>query len=144
MTTEEGTVIEIDDSIAWIKIIRTASCKGCSAKIFCISCEQENQMKVKALNTLGARVGDKVVIGIETSSYIKISLLIYLFPILCLIAGAIIGEIIASDYSVNPSLLSALFGFLLFFLSFVIVKLTAHTLAKKKEYRPEIIKIITD
>ena len=143
-TTEEGTVTKIVNSTAWVKIIKTASCKGCSAKVFCSSSENKNQMEVEAINSAGAKIGDKVTIGLETSSYLKISLLLYLFPILSMILGAIIGEKIASDYLFNKSALSAILSFLFFLLSLLIVKLAANKIAKKKEYRPQIIKIVND
>lgn len=143
-TTEEGTVIKVDNSTAWVKIIKTASCKCCSAKAFCSSSENENQMEVEVVNSVGAKIGDRVTIGLQTASYLKISCLLYLFPILSMLVGAIIGEKIASEYLFNKSSLSALFGFLCFLLSLLVVKLASKKLAKKKEYRPKIIRIVNN
>ncbi|MGA1826191.1 MAG: SoxR reducing system RseC family protein [bacterium] len=138
-TTEEGIVIKIDNATAWVKIIKSASCKGCSAKVFCSSSDNENQMEVETINSIGAQIGDRVTIGLQTASYLKISCLLYLFPILSMIAGAIIGEKVASEYLFHTSALSALFGFLFFLLSLFVVKLVANKIAKKKEYKPKIL-----
>lgn len=99
-------------------------------------------MEVETINTAGAGIGDRVVIGFQTSSLLKISFLVYIFPILSMIIGAIIGQKIALFYSLDESFLSAIFGFLFFFFAFLFIKTKGSKLAKKNEYRPKIIKII--
>jgi sigma-E factor negative regulatory protein RseC len=65
------------------------------------------------------------------------------FPILLPIVGAAIGQEIAPKFDFNPSGLSAIMGFAFFFAALLIIKATANKLARKNEYRPKIIKILT-
>jgi|TARA_B100000315_G_scaffold98904_2_gene90878 sigma-E factor negative regulatory protein RseC len=100
-------------------------------------------MEVQVINPVGARVGDRVVIGFKTESLIRVSFLLYIFPIFSMILGAVIGHKLATIVSGNQSGFSAVFGFLFLFLAFVIVKFTGDKLTKKDKYQPKIIRILT-
>ena len=101
------------------------------------------EMEVNAINEAGARKGDRIVLSFETSSLLKATFLLYVFPILLLIIGAAIGQEMAPKFDFNPSGFSAIMGFIFFFAALLIIKTTANKLAKKNEYRPKIIKILT-
>ncbi len=58
-------------------------------------------MEVKALNTAGARVGDRIVLSFETHSLLKATFLIYVFPIILLIVGAVVGQALAPVIDLN-------------------------------------------
>ncbi|BBO69226.1 hypothetical protein DSCA_31560 [Desulfosarcina alkanivorans] len=98
-------------------------------------------MKVEAINTADARVGDRIVLNIQTSSLLKATFLLYVFPILAMIAGAVLGQTVAGMRSMDPSGLSALFGFLFFGLAFIVIRITGRRLSKNASYKPEIIKV---
>ena len=98
-------------------------------------------MEVEVINTIGAKEGDEVVMSLETSSLIKASFLIYVFPILCMIAGAVIGQEIVPNYNLSAAVWSLVLGFLFFFLAFLIVRLMGNKLSEKEKYRPKIIRI---
>jgi sigma-E factor negative regulatory protein RseC len=97
---------------------------------------------VKAINEAGAREGDRILLQFETSSLLKATFLLYVFPILVLIVGAVLGQAMAPRLNFNPSGLSALTGFSFFFGAVLIVKTKANRMARKNEYRPKIIKIL--
>ncbi len=99
-------------------------------------------MEVEAIDTVGTGVGDKVLVGFETSSLLKASFLLYIFPILCMIIGAIIGQKVALSIQFNPSAMSAVFAFLFLFLSFLVVRKTGNRLATKESYKPKVIRIL--
>ena len=143
MATEQGIVIKTDSSAAWVKTIKTGSCEGCSARGSCHSLGNSDQMEVKAINEAGAKVGDRIVLLFETSSLLKATFLLYVFPILLLIIGAAIGQEMAPHMDFNPSGLSALTGFSFFFAAVLIIKTRANKMAQKKEYHPKIVKILT-
>jgi sigma-E factor negative regulatory protein RseC len=101
------------------------------------------EMMVEAVNVAGAEAGDRVVISFKTASLIKASFLIYIFPVICLLIGAVIGK----DFDpllryMNESAASAVVGFMFLFMAFVCIRLTGNRLAQKSAYRPQIIKII--
>jgi len=142
VATEQGIVTKTDSSAAWVKTIKTGACKGCSARGSCHSLGNNAEMEVEAINEAGARVGDRIVLLFETGSLLKATFLLYVFPILLLIAGAALGQEIAPHVDFNPSGLSALTGFSFFIAAVLIVKVRANKMALKKEYRPKIVKIL--
>lgn len=142
MATEQGIVIKTDSRTAWVKTIKSADCAGCSAKGSCHTKGANAEMEVKAINEAGARKGDRIVLSFETSSLLKATFLLYVFPILLLIIGAAIGQGMAPKFDFNPSGFSAIMGFTFFFAALLIIKTTANKLARKNEYRPKIIKIL--
>jgi sigma-E factor negative regulatory protein RseC len=99
-------------------------------------------MEVQALNTAGARVGDRIVLSYETPSFLKATFLIYVFPIILLIVGALLGQMLAPILDLSPSALSILLGFAFFFIALVIVKARANKMAQKNAYQPKVIKIL--
>jgi len=100
------------------------------------------EMEVKVLNPAGAREGDRIVLSFETSSLLKATFLIYVFPIIFLIAGAALGQMLAPLMVFNPSALAALLGFAFFFIALFIIKTRANKMAKQNAYQPKITKII--
>ncbi len=142
MATEQGIVIKTDSGAAWVKTVKSGNCAGCSARGSCHTMGGNDQMEVKAINEVGAKVGDRIILSFKTSSLLKASFLLYVFPILLLIVGAAIGQEIAPRFDFDPSGLAAIMGFSFFFAALLIIKTTADKLAKKNEYRPKVIKIL--
>ena len=91
MATEEGIVIKIDSSTAWVKTTKTHACKACGARASCNVMGGGKEMEVEAINYAGAKVGEKVVLFFETSPLLKATFMLYVLPVLFLIAGAFIG-----------------------------------------------------
>jgi hypothetical protein len=60
-------------------------------------------MEVEAINTARARVGDRIVLNIQTGSLLKATFLLYVFPILAMIAGAVLGQTVAGMRGSDPS-----------------------------------------
>ena len=143
MATEQGVVLRTDSEAAWVKTIRSSACEGCTAKGSCHSMGGGQEMEVKALNPAGAREGDRILLSFETGALLKATFLIYVFPIIFLIAGAALGQMLAPFMAFNLSALSALLGFAFFFTALFIIKARANKMAQKNAYRPKITKILT-
>ncbi len=146
MATEEGIVFKMGApgaGTAWVKTTRSSACESCSSKDACHGegDGKEMEMEVEAINTVEARVGDRIVLNIETAYLLKATFLLYVFPILAMIAGAVLGQALAVMRGTDPSGWSALFGFLFFGLAFVVIRITGRCLSKNAGYTPEIIKI---
>jgi len=143
VATEQGVVLRTDSEAAWVKTTRSSACQGCTARKSCNTRSGSQDMEVKALNIAGAREGDRIVLSFETRSLLKATFLIYVFPIIFLIAGAAIGQILAPLMAFNPSTISVLLGFAFFFTALFIIKARANKMAKKNAYQPKITKILT-
>ena len=138
MITENGVVTKIGTKTAWVKTVRRSACEGCGSKE---SCEAAKTGQVEALNMVGAGVGDAVTVGFESGSLIKISMLLYIFPVLCMICGAALGTYLGPDYGMDESAGAAIFAFGFFFISFVCIRLTGNMISGNARYQAKIIKV---
>ncbi len=144
MATEEGVVFKLGSSqagTAWVKTTRSSACASCSSKDACQGSGGGQEMEVEAINTADARVGDRIVLNVKTASLLKATFLLYVFPILAMIAGAVLGQAVAVMRGSDPSGFSALFGFLFFGIAFIVIRIAGRRLSTNASYKPEIIKI---
>lgn len=87
-------------------------------------------------------MGDRIVLSVSSSAVLKVSFLLYVFPILLMIVGAVIGQNLGPRLQMDPSMLSLLTGLLFFLMAFVFVRLGSNRMGKKDKYRPRIVRII--
>ena len=99
-------------------------------------------MEVEAINDIGASVGDRVLISFDTGKLMGISFFLYVFPILLLIAGAVLGQKFSVIWQLDESLASAVGGFAFFGVAFLIVRWGSTAFARKREYQPAVSKIV--
>jgi sigma-E factor negative regulatory protein RseC len=142
LATEEGIVIRLGTNTAWVKTQKSSACESCSGKSACHSLGGGEDMEVEVLNGIGAKNGDRVKIHFETGSLIKVSFLLYVFPILCLIGGAVLGQKIAPAIHFDASASAAVTGFLFFCIAFIFIRAKGNAMAKKSRYQPKLVKII--
>ncbi|MDZ4097096.1 MAG: SoxR reducing system RseC family protein [Methylophilaceae bacterium] len=95
MIEEHAIVVGVESNAAMLEIIRKTPCglcgksRGCGislwAKLF------NHKSVFKATNSIGAKVGDNVIVGIEENALLKSSMTIYGIPLASLLIGAVIG-----------------------------------------------------
>lgn len=85
-------------------------CAGCKS-----SCATGIATFIEAENPIDAKIGDKVYVAIEKSSYNKMTYLAYLIPTVFLVIGILLGV-----YALKNEILAILLGFVLCFSSYVI------------------------
>jgi len=141
MATEEGIVTKINKTAATIRTTRKTACESCHERHGCINISDSREMELEADNPINAQVGDRVIISLQTGHLLRLTFLLYIFPILLMIIGALLGNHIAVIYHADSSLLSVGFGFLFFFIAFGFVKLQDMRARKTGRYRPVIIRI---
>ena len=102
MIIEQGIVEEIRGRKALVRIRKSAACAGCPTRD---SCEigSDKPVRVEVVNDLSASVGDLVEISMPAATVMKLSLLIYFFPVLALVAGAVIGNSLAGFLGMGPT-----------------------------------------
>ena len=142
MAKERGIVTKVIDSTAWVKTSRTSACEGCTSRSSCNIAEGGQEMEVEAINEAGAKVGDQIVISIASTALLKVSFMLYIFPIILMLFGAILGQSIAPRFHLNPSALSAAIGIGSFVIAFWVIRIKSNKLAQKSEYRPRIVRIL--
>ena len=140
MATEKGIVTKTSLGTAWVKTMQSEACEGCSS---CGTCNaQRPDSEVEVVNEVGAKVGDRIIIDFKTSAFLKVTFMLYIFPIICLTLGAMLGLKFAEAYGYDPSVCSALLGFAAFFVSVFVIRAAGQRMATQKSYRPQITKIL--
>jgi sigma-E factor negative regulatory protein RseC len=116
MIEETGTVVALDGEVARVRAERRGGCGGCAADGACGTSLFDRMLGRRAVlldarNAAGARVGERVVVGVSERSLLGAALAAYLLPIAALVAGAVLGE--RSEGSDLGALLGAFIGFAL-------------------------------
>ncbi|MCP3926127.1 MAG: SoxR reducing system RseC family protein [Desulfobacterales bacterium] len=143
MNKEKGKVLRTDGDYAWIITTKASSCEACESRSSCnmMGGGGGKEIEVKANNLVNAKEGDNVLVGFESGKLLKLTFLVYIFPIIALLAGALIGNEGAIKYGLDKSITSGLVGLLFFLLSFLFIRLQSTKMAEKESYQPKVIKI---
>ena len=142
MATEEGIVTETMGRMAWVKTTRSSACNHCSAKNSCSAHGGGDSMLIKVENRVAARIGDRVLLTLKTKSLLKAAFLIYIFPILALLAGALIGAHFAEQMEANVSAIAAIVGGSAFLAAILIMKYQGNRMGRRSDYTPKILRVI--
>jgi sigma-E factor negative regulatory protein RseC len=140
---EIGTVRSTDGPLAIVDVPKKSACEGCTAG----TCKIEDQfMEIEAFNRAGAKVGDKVVVSVKAFTFTKGSMMVYGLPAIGLVVGAVFGkEAMAGIFTgIDPDTLSAIFGFGVFILTLVFVKIWSNSAGKKIESKPIIEEVLNE
>ncbi len=141
MATEIGMITGLNHDLATVKTQRATACDGCSEKETCHSMGGGREMEFEAENPIHAQVGDSVVLSFKTGQLLSLSFLLYMFPVISMIVGALAGDHMAPAYSMDPSAAAAISGFMFFVFSFGLIKLLDRHARKNGKYRPVILRI---
>lgn len=94
--TNDAVVIKVfDDGMAEVAVTRGTACGSNCGN--CESCIFQNELKTRARNLIGARPGQSVVIESKSSKIYKATLLVYVLPILLVLAGYVIAAAVGAS-----------------------------------------------
>ncbi len=142
MATERGIVTRVTPTAAWVKTVRSDACAHCEARGYCKAVGEGEEVEVETLNPAGAGIGDRVVISFETGSFLKANFLLYVFPILMMIAGALVGQRFAPAAGIDESAAAVIGSLVLFLPTMVFVRSRANRLGRQDSYRPKITRVL--
>lgn len=140
MITENGIVTAATAATAWIKTNRSGACESCSSKKSCTTVNSQKEMRFSVKNTLNVAEGDHVVIGLETRPVLFLTFLLYVFPILMLIIGALTGNFLGPLLDFNSSLSSMAVGFTFFTGAFLVIRQKNKSLSSQDSYKPFLVR----
>lgn len=138
----KARVTAIDGKYATVEVQRTSACEGCHKATdggcsVCSMLGSDRKMAARARNTVGAAVGDIVMIESKTSRMLWYALLVFILPIVLCIAGWFIASAITESQGLR--VLGAAIGFVATFIGvFVYSKII-----QKKSCDIEITEIVT-
>ena len=140
MIEETALVLEIRDQQALLQTQRKNACQSCSVKSGCgtstlakVVGNRSSQFIVD--NTLDVHAGDQVVVAIDENALVQGSLLIYLLPLLSMLAAGIFAELFFSI-----ELVTIVFSMVGFALSLFIVHYILPRSALKKSIQPHLLR----
>ena len=112
-------------------------CRGCHAV-------GEGMMAIEAVNEVGARREDEVLIEIPSGEIVKGSILVFLLPVLFLITGYLIGSFLMRLFGFLSweEGVGVVFGILFLLASFIAVRWYDKNVGQKEASRARILKIV--
>jgi sigma-E factor negative regulatory protein RseC len=141
---ETGIVKSLDGINARVMISRPSGpCDHCTQETCTIP---EKGIETEAINTAGAKVGQKVKIAMKTYTYVKGIFLLYILPLIALIIGAVLGKLYLPPFfaGTDSDLLAAGAGFSAFLVSMIVVKLIINLMDRTAETKPVIESIMEE
>lgn len=118
MLEQDATVVESKEGLIWVEAISRSSCSQCSTT----SCSTSVISRLFGLkrnllqmeNTLQAKAGDQVIIGIPDNVLVRASLWAYLVPIISMVLSTLLA--VTQGYGDGIQILFALSGLAMGFL----------------------------
>jgi sigma-E factor negative regulatory protein RseC len=142
-----NVVIADDNGTAWVEPERTPCCgcsgstdpiKGCGAS-WLANGFGRRQTKIRVLNTIGSKVGDRVAIGISETILMKGALSIYGIPLVTMIGMALVGDVVMKGATHQDSFSLAL-GLVGLGMALVWLRFHPAQLANDRHYLPTILR----
>ena len=98
MIEETGRVVALEEGAVWVETLRKSTCSSCSANAGCgqglmdkLGVGRQRGF-VRVLSDLQLALDDVVVIGIREDVLLRTAVLVYLLPMLGLLAGALLAS----------------------------------------------------
>ncbi|HSQ87659.1 SoxR reducing system RseC family protein [Romboutsia sp.] len=139
---QQGYIVEIvDKKTAKLKMQRHSACASCGK---CATTSEKKDIIVEVDNTIGACVGDKVKVNMETVNVLKAATIAYVLPLLALLVGTIATYFILGLFKVsgNREVISGIAGIALMLLSFAILKRNDKKFRDSREYIPVVTEVV--
>lgn len=145
MIEQTAVVVKLDGEFAWVQAERESSCGNCAVKAGCgtavLSRVIGNKVaRMRAINTVQARVGDTVTIGLKEAAMLKGSVAVYLVPLLFMLLFAISGKVIAGQMQVSAEAMSILFGIAGLVTGGLWLRRFTHRIRDDDRYQPVILR----
>lgn len=122
---EEGIVKESKNGIATIVISDSDNCKECTAKLYCKP-GNSNERSLTVKDSFGVIAGDRVTVSIKGSQILRVSFLIYGFPLIFILVGLFVGM---QFFQIHKELFSTFFAVGLVLIYILII----HLIFKKRK-----------
>lgn len=140
MLEQDATVVESKQGLIWVEAISRSSCSQCSttscstsviSKLFGF---KRNLLKLE--NTLQAKSGDQVIIGIPDNVLVKASVWAYLVPIISMVLSTLLA--VTQGYGDGLQVLFALSGL---GIGFIFVGRLTRSAHKGSAFDPQLLRI---
>ncbi len=141
MVSEQGIVEKVTKNSAYVKVVKTSACNHCNSKDSCNVSERNMVIEVK--NSLNAKEGDLVEVSVPEGTFVMLSLMVYIFPVVALMTGIFMGNFFSTFLYTDPSLTSVITGLLFLIGSFIVLKMIDKRKSTRDKYYPRMTRIVS-
>lgn len=143
MVTERGVIEDLSGRKAMVRIKQNSACATCQSRDSC-EVASGRSMVVEVDNGLGGGKGDHVELSVPAGTLVKISLLVYILPVIAMIGGAFLGGAVAGAFNLPVSAGSVVGGFSFMGVVFYLLKRFDRSLRARGEFGPRITRILPE
>ncbi|MCG8018038.1 MAG: SoxR reducing system RseC family protein [Candidatus Thiodiazotropha sp. 'RUGA'] len=118
MIEETAMVVRIDGEYAFVETQKRAACGSCDSQGSCSTTVLAGLFKrrynhLRVVNTVFAKPGEQVIIGLQEQALVKLSMLAYLLPLISMILAAIAAQYLFGLFHIQSGELPQVIGGLL-------------------------------
>ncbi|MEJ6951105.1 SoxR reducing system RseC family protein [Natronospora cellulosivora (SeqCode)] len=142
---EIGEILNKKGNQALVKIKRHSLCSKCTNKCQLAQPESHevDEIEIEVDNPIGAKIGQFVKIEMKDQPVVIASIIIYIIPLIFMIAGYFMGIYIIELLGYQGTEIVGIISSLLFLAcSFLFIRIIDKILSRKKEYHPKIKEIV--
>lgn len=139
---QQGYIVGIiDEKTAKLKMQRHSACASCGK---CTTTSEKKDIVVEVDNSIGAKLGDRVAVNMESMNVLKAVGIAYIFPLIGLLIGTIGTYYVLQliENTKNIEVISSTVGIIIMLISFFILRKNDSKLRESRQYIPIITKII--
>ena len=143
---EQGALVKaVEGELAEVETRRLSACGDCSARSGCgtsllAEVFGKRHSRLWVSNPIGARPGERVVIGLHERPFLRAAFSLYATPLLAMIGGALIGEWLAERSASSVELGALVGGLSGLAAGFMWLRRFARRTLNEGEYRPVVLR----
>jgi len=148
MIETEAVIVKTEHNVAFVETQRQSGCGHCDPQKGCATSTLSKFFGrkptfFKALNPGNALAGDVVVIGVADGAVLKSALAIYLMPLIFILAGAGLGNFLATSESTQDfnALMGAGLGMIS---SYIWIRFYTASVGSNKYFQPVVLRKVMD
>ena len=117
--TKEGIVLDNNKGHLTVQIFRNGACGSCSSRG---SCAESKTTEIELFTHENFKKGDRFMIEGESSDVTKLTAVVYIFPVVMILIGAILPNVFLKNTGIDLNLLTLLSVLVFLLISLVFVK----------------------
>ncbi len=140
--TEQAVVRSVHGGAARVEAVESDACLSCGARGACHSLSSDRKREITALNQAGAREGDRVLLAIPRKAALGAGFLVYIVPIMALIAGAVVGKRLAPELGWQVQNGAVALGLASLAACWLALRWVSKRLGKRRDFSVTIVRVL--
>ncbi len=140
--TEQAVVRSVHGGVARVEAVESDACLSCGARGACHTLSGDRKREITALNQAGAQEGDRVLLAIPRKAALGAGFLVYIVPIMALIAGAVVGKRLAPDWGWQVQNAAVVLGLGSLVACWMALRWVSKRLGKRRDFSVTIVRVL--